>query len=130
MEDRLNESKPTIYKGHNRHNSPYISLAGCNFFPEPASLIQAPKQIHASGKINEMVYENIKHFLPRNTSLSVPNEPVGIDSVIQADFNNDGIDEAVAFYKSNLTANGAGALILEKKQEKWTPLTTIAGNRI
>ena len=31
-------------------------LAGCNLFPEPASLIQAPKQIQASGSDEDHRY--------------------------------------------------------------------------
>ena len=106
----------------------FFLLAGCNFFPEPASLIQAPKQIQASGSDEDHRYEKIKKHLPGNTSLSVPNEPVGMDSVIGADFNNDGVNEAVAFFKSKSTANQAGAIILQKKQNEWEPLTSIAGN--
>ncbi len=106
----------------------FFLLAGCNFFPEPASLIQAPKQIQASGSDEDHRYEKIKKHLPGNTSLSVPNEPVGMDSVIGADFNNDGVNEAVAFFKSKSTANQAGAFILQKKQNEWEPLTSIAGN--
>jgi hypothetical protein len=109
------------------HLTSVLLLGGCNFFPEPGSLIQAPKQIYASASDDDHRYVKIKKLLPGNTSLSVPNEPVGMDSVIQADFNNDGINEAVAFYKSKSTANQAGAIILQKKLNEWKPLTTFSG---
>ncbi|MFT4416604.1 DL-endopeptidase inhibitor IseA family protein [Fredinandcohnia humi] len=103
-------------------------LGGCNLFPEPASLIQAPQQTLATGKDSTPLFQLVKGFIPTASSLTVPNEPVVSGSVLQADFNSDGIDEAVAFYKSNIAANKVGAVVLQEVNKGWKPIETFEGN--
>lgn len=104
-----------------------VSLAGCNFFPEPAALIQAPNQEKAASYKEEDTVQMVKGFLPKGTSLFVPNEPIGSESYLKADLNNDGSDEVVAFYKSNLRADKTGALILRLNDGRWEQAQDISG---
>ena len=105
-----------------------LLLGGCNFFPEPASLIQSPQQNLASGQSTKSLYQNVKKFIPTGSSLTVPNDPVSSSSIIQADFNGDGENEAVTFYKSNVTANKVGAVVLHEEEKQWSPLVNFSGN--
>lgn len=104
-----------------------LLLSGCNLFPEPASLIQAPQ--HAESKsvdeVNPM--QVAKGLLPADTQITIPNEPVGMDAVLQADFNLDGEKELVTFYKSRVNANDIGALVLQKSDGKWQVSETFTG---
>lgn len=104
-----------------------LSLGGCNFFPEPAALIQAPNQEKVAGEREENLVRVVKGFLPKGTSLFVPNEPAGGESYLKADLDNDGSDEVVAFYKSNLRADKTGALILRLKAGRWEQAQDIPG---
>jgi hypothetical protein len=104
-----------------------VSLAGCNFFPEPAALIQAPNQEKAASYKEENMVQMVKGFLPKGTSLFVPNEPIGAEAYLKADLNNDGSEEVIAFYKSNLRADKTGALILQNKDGRWEQAQDIAG---
>ncbi|MEH7886699.1 DL-endopeptidase inhibitor IseA family protein [Bacillus sp. JJ1609] len=99
-----------------------ILLGGCNFFPEPVSLIQAPGEAKSTDESSGNQLETVKRHLPTGTSLHVPDEPVGSDSIIHADFNNDGKKEIIAFYKSNLRADQTGAIVLQKQDETWTKI--------
>lgn len=102
-------------------------LSGCNFFPEPVSLIQAPNQAKADNGSKENRLQAVKSFLPKGSALYVPNEPVGSSSILEADFNNDGKNERVAFYKSNIRSDQAGALVLEKENQDWKQFMNING---
>lgn len=104
-----------------------VSLAGCDYFPEPAALIQAPNQENVASYNEENVVRIVKGFLPKGTSLFVPNEPIGTESYLKADLNNDGSDEVIAFYKSKLRADKTGALILQNKGGRWEQVQDIAG---
>lgn len=102
-------------------------LGGCSLFPEPVSLIQAPGDAKLVNETVDHSLETVKRELPTGTSLHVPDEPVGSDSIIQADFNNDGKKEIIAFYKSNLRADQTGAIVLQKQDETWTEVADFEG---
>ncbi|MEH7445211.1 DL-endopeptidase inhibitor IseA family protein [Bacillus sp. JJ1122] len=104
-----------------------MMLGGCNFFPEPVSLIQAPGNPKFVDETSDHYLEIVKRHLPTGTALHVPDEPVGSDSIIQADFNNDGKIEIIAFYKSNLRADQTGAFVLQKQDKKWTEVANFEG---
>lgn len=114
-----------------RHTAPValacMVLGGCNLFPEPVSLISAPGEPQESSLEQENHIQTVMAHLPAGTSLYVPNEPVGSDSVIQADFNNDGKKEVIAFYKSTIKANEAGVIVLEKKGLSWEEIANFDG---
>lgn len=101
-------------------------LGGCNFFPDPVTLIQAPQQVKSADDVGKLI-QKAKGFIPQGTSLAVPNEPVGMNSVLQADLNNDGISEAIVFYKSNLNADKVGAIVLQKDETDWKEIRNIKG---
>ncbi|MDZ5473961.1 DL-endopeptidase inhibitor IseA family protein [Bacillus sp. 31A1R] len=105
----------------------FLILSGCNFFPEPVTLIQAPKQAKASSDLEGDMVQKVKAFIPQGTYLSVPNEPVGTDLVIQADLDNDGLNELITFYKSALNADKLGAVVLQKEGAGWKEIQHIKG---
>jgi len=102
-------------------------LSGCNLFPEPATLIQAPTQSISLGKKTTLLFQGVKEFIPSGSSQTAPNEPVNKSSIIEADFNGDTKNEVVIFYKSNTIANKVGAAVLQDN-EQWEPLMNVSGN--
>lgn len=103
-------------------------LTGCSLLPEPVALIQAPKQAKATSTTTDQLLQEIQLNLPQGSSLYVPDEPVGMDSIMEVDLENDGHHEVVAFYKSNIKPEKAGAVILKKNQELWKRIDVIEGN--
>lgn len=104
-----------------------LTLSGCSLLPEPVSLIQAPNQTSNESQIGEGMVQVAKRYLPQGTSLYVPDEPVGMNSIIEADLNHDGHDELIAFYKTRLNSDKIGALILQQKENNWERIGDITG---
>lgn len=104
-----------------------IFLSGCNLLPEPVSLIQAPNQTKNSNPLGESSLQVAKKFLPQGTSLYVPDEPIGMNSLIEADLDHDGKNEIIAFYKSRLNSEKIGAIILQQKENRWERIKDITG---
>ena len=73
----------------------FLLLGGCNFLPEPTSLIQAPAHVTADTDTNESLRAIAKSHLPKGTELLIPNAPIGTDAVLSSDFNGDGQEEIV-----------------------------------
>lgn len=102
-------------------------LGGCNLVPEPVTLIQAPNQAKNTSLVKDNVNQVVSQFLPQGSTLFTPNAPVGMDSIIETDFDQDGVNEIVLFYKSNVKADKTGAIILQKHQDKWGQIGNITG---
>ncbi|MFE8700088.1 DL-endopeptidase inhibitor IseA family protein [Cytobacillus sp. FJAT-54145] len=104
-----------------------VLVSGCSFFPEPVSLIQAPQS-----PLNNENKDNLLHlgkkYIPEGTSLAVQNKPVVMSPMTMADFNNDGINELVFFYKSNGSDEKVGAVILEKDDDHWNEISHMSGS--
>jgi len=105
-----------------------LLLGGCNLLPSPASLIQAP--VHASAAINnnDSMETVAKRFLPKRTELAIPNGPIGMNSVLSADFDGDKKEEMVVLYKSKDNKEQVGAFVLKKKKENWEKLFAKKGS--
>ena len=71
----------------------FLLLGGCNFLPEPTSLIQAPSYVTAETDPDVSLKSIAKTHLPKGTELLIPNAPIGTDAVISSDFNGDGQEE-------------------------------------
>lgn len=104
-----------------------ITLTGCNLLPEPVSLIQAPLHTKGSSVIAEDFARIVKKHLPQGTSLYVPNEPIGMNSVIKADLDYDGLEELIAFYKSKSHSENIGVIILQQQGDNWKKIGEISG---
>ncbi|MBS4219767.1 VCBS repeat-containing protein [Bacillus sp. FJAT-49711] len=96
-----------------------LLLSGCNMLPEPGSLIQAPKLASAISIENESIQAIAKKYLPKGTTLITANSPISTDSVLYADLDGDGQEEAIVFYQSKNRAENVGMFILEKQKDKW-----------
>ncbi|MBU8880426.1 hypothetical protein BGM26_15845 [Bacillus sp. FJAT-29790] len=96
-----------------------LVLGGCNFLPEPTSLIQAPAHASADSEINQSLDTLAKRYLPKGTELSIPNAPIGASAVLSADFEGDGQKEVVVLYHSKDAENQVGAFVLKKKKGNW-----------
>ncbi|MDQ6597430.1 hypothetical protein E2K98_06725 [Bacillus salipaludis] len=97
-----------------------IMLSGCNLFPEPESLIQVPKYVKAFKTEHDAnVVAIAAKYLPKGTTFSVPNGPVGADSVQPVDLDGDGKNEIVVFYCSTNTKDQVGFFVLKKENKDW-----------
>ncbi|MDQ0154051.1 DL-endopeptidase inhibitor IseA family protein [Robertmurraya andreesenii] len=104
-----------------------LLLSGCNLFPEPVSLIKAPAQAKERSQIGNNYSQVIAPFLPQGTSLFTPNEPVGVSPILEADFDQDGVNEIVFFYKSSIKSDNTGAIILQKEENTWKQAGHVEG---
>lgn len=102
-------------------------LGGCNFLPEPVTLIQAPQYAEASSEIEKTLLLKSKEFLPAGTIFTMAGQPVGNDSTIQADLDGDGDNEVVFLYHSIGKQEQSGALILRKEKGEWIKESEIKG---
>ncbi|MEW9051467.1 MAG: DL-endopeptidase inhibitor IseA family protein [Neobacillus sp.] len=93
-------------------------LTGCNLFPDPESLIQPPKEAKPAD-LDEDLLSIARRNLPKGTELSVPNGPVGTESVINVDLDDDGKDEVLVLYKSTIHQNQVGAFVLKESKNGW-----------
>jgi tetratricopeptide (TPR) repeat protein len=93
-------------------------LTGCNLFPDPESLIQPPKEAKATD-LDEDLLSIARRNLPKGTELSVPNGPVGTESVINVDLDDDGKDEVLVLYISTIHQNQVGAFVLKESKNGW-----------
>jgi hypothetical protein len=103
-----------------------LLLSGCNLFPAPESLIKAPKQVKAVNPAQDLV-SIAKRNLPKGSKLSVPDGPVGADSVINVDLDGDENEEALALYSSMVSENQVGAFALEKGANGWSKIFITKG---
>lgn len=105
-----------------------LIMGGCNFLPEPTSLIQAPAKASAKSNIDQSLDSVAKRFLPKGSELSIPNGPIGTNSILTSDFNGDGHEEAVVLYQSKEAKNQVGAFVLTKKKEHWEKIFAKKGS--
>ncbi|MCM3690590.1 IseA DL-endopeptidase inhibitor family protein [Neobacillus niacini] len=103
-----------------------LLFTGCNLFPAPESLIKAPKQVKAVNPAQDLV-SIAKRNLPKGSKLSVPNGPVGVDSVIHVDLDGDENEEALVLYRSIGNENQVGAFALEKGSNGWSKIFITKG---
>ncbi|PAE34741.1 hypothetical protein [Bacillus sp. 7884-1] len=103
-----------------------LLLSGCNLFPAPESLIKAPKQVKAVNPAQDLV-SIAKRNLPKGSKLSVPDGPVGVDSVINVDLDGDENEEALVLYSSMVSENQVGAFALEKGANGWSKIFITKG---
>lgn len=96
-----------------------LLLSGCNLFPEPSSLIHVPNHVKTVEGSGQNIFTIAIRNLPKGTALSVPNGPVGTDSVIAADIDGDGQDEIIVLYRSLNNPNQVGTFILKKGKKYW-----------
>ena len=106
----------------------FFLLSGCNFLPEPTSLIQAPAYVTAEINTEESLKSLVKTHLPKGTELLIPNAPIGTDAIISSDFNGDGQEEIIGLYQSNENKNQVGAFALLKKNESWEKIFAKKGS--
>jgi hypothetical protein len=104
----------------------FLMLNGCNLFPAPESLIVAPKQAKAGNQAQDLVSIATRN-LPKGSKLSVPDGPVGTDSVISVDLDGDENEEALVFFRSTVNANQVGAFVLKKGTTNWEKIFVIKG---
>ncbi|MEH7392730.1 DL-endopeptidase inhibitor IseA family protein [Bacillus sp. JJ1474] len=102
-------------------------LGGCNFLPEPVTLIQAPQYTEAASEIEKTLLLKSKEFLPAGTMFTTAGQPVGNESTIQADLDGDGDNEVVFLYQSIGKQEQSGALILRKEKGEWIKETEVKG---
>ena len=102
-------------------------LGGCNFLPDPVSLIEAPKHAQRTEYIEDNLLQTVKGLLPAGTSLYVPDEPVGCEAYYLEDINNDGRNELIVFYKSTVRADQAGALVFQMEKGVWKTAADLKG---
>ncbi|MEH7523688.1 DL-endopeptidase inhibitor IseA family protein [Bacillus sp. JJ1503] len=102
-------------------------LGGCNFLPEPVTLIQAPQYVEAASEIEKTLLLKSKEFLPAGTMFTTAGQPVGNESTIQADLDGDGDNEVVFLYQSIGKQEQSGALILRKEKGEWIKETEVKG---
>ncbi|OLS40325.1 DL-endopeptidase inhibitor IseA family protein [Bacillus sp. MRMR6] len=93
-------------------------LTGCNLFTDPESLIQPPKEAKAKDQ-DEDLLSIARRNLPKGTELFVPNGPVGTESVISVDLDDDEQDEVLVLYKSTIHQNQVGAFVLKETKNGW-----------
>ena len=105
-----------------------LIMGGCNFLPEPTSLIQAPAKASAKSNVDQSLDAVAKRFLPKGADLSIPNGPIGTKSILTSDFNGDGHKEAVVLYQSKEAKNQVGAFVLSKKKENWEKIFAKKGS--
>lgn len=108
-----------------------VLLNGCNLFPAPESLIQAPKQAKAVNQGQDLV-SIAQRNLPKGSKLTVPDGPVGMEPVVSVDLDGDGRDEALVFYQSTSHDSQVGAFVLKKNSKSWEKIfiTKGSGNKI
>ncbi|WNS76700.1 DL-endopeptidase inhibitor IseA family protein [Bacillus sp. DTU_2020_1000418_1_SI_GHA_SEK_038] len=102
-------------------------LGGCNFLPEPVTLLQAPQYAEAASEIEKTLLLKSKEFLPAGMVFTTASQPVGIESAIQADLNGDGENEVVYLYQSIGKQDQSGALILRKEKGEWKKERDVKG---
>ncbi|KAB2337077.1 hypothetical protein F7731_05475 [Cytobacillus depressus] len=100
-----------------------VLLGGCNFVPEPATLIKAPQYAEAS---DDLLIKT-KELLPAGTIYAAASQPVGGDPFFQVDLDGDGNNEMVILYQSIGKQEQPGALILKKVKDEWEEVTEIKG---
>ena len=105
-----------------------LFMEGCNFLPEPTSLIQAPAKASAKSNVDQSLETVAKRFLPKGSELSIPNGPIGTNSILTSDFNGDGHEEAVVLYQSKEAKNQVGAFVLTKKKGIWEKIFAKKGS--
>jgi len=89
-----------------------LFLSGCGAtISSPEELIKKP-ELPADA---ESIMLAVKHWLPCDTSLTIPLNPEGCGSVHEVDLNGDGVDEIVAFYQEN--DYKSGFIVLQQDSE-------------
>ncbi|MBB6454478.1 hypothetical protein HNQ94_002960 [Salirhabdus euzebyi] len=102
---------------------------GCGLLPEPSTLIQAPKYVHATTEVDEDKTLLAKKYLPNGTELAQPNGPVGATGVVAGDIDGDNIDELVVIYHAKSNAAQAGYFILKKQTDnEWQKVYSKKGS--
>lgn len=105
-----------------------LMMGGCNFLPEPTSLIQAPVKASAKSNVEQSLDAIAKRFLPKGSELTIPNGPIGTNSILTSDFNGDGQEEAVVLYQSKEAKNQVGVYVLTKKKGNWEKIYAKKGS--
>ncbi|ANE46638.1 hypothetical protein SY83_10570 [Paenibacillus swuensis] len=92
-----------------------LLLGGCNFMSSPLDLLQTPV---LSAQQEEMK-SAVLSYLPEGAKLTFPLNDKNTGAVRKADFDGDGKDELIAFYKIPRNDFELGILILKSTDAGW-----------
>lgn len=104
-----------------------LYLSGCGGtslgLSSPEQLMRAPQA--DSGQIE--IRQTVLDYMPEGTVLTIPLHPAKSSALKELDFDGDGVDEVIAFYKKEDNDYERGLLILKKAGDDWSRLALIEG---
>lgn len=98
-------------------------IAGCGISASPADLVRSPKMEMKQQQVNQA----ISTYLPTGANMVVPQRPDRVSVVNEVDFDGDGQNEVVVFYKEEHNDYEINTLILNKSANGWEKLAELKG---